>query len=94
MFSGLSLESLPDISKWNIENVKDISNMFSDCYSLKSLPDISKWNFQKIINMKRIFSGCSNSLETWSNISKWNIENVKDISIVNFLIFPRNRNIF
>ena len=33
-----SLISLPDISKWNIKNVKDIRFMFSECASLKFLP--------------------------------------------------------
>ena len=38
-----SLESLPEISKWNTENVIDINFIFFGCISLKSLPDISKW---------------------------------------------------
>ena len=33
---------LPDISNWNMNNVIDISSMFSDCTELKFLPDISK----------------------------------------------------
>ena len=35
-----SLLFLPDISKWNTNNVKDMSSMFSYCKSLLSLPDI------------------------------------------------------
>ena len=35
MFSGcLSLSTLPDISKWNINNIIDKIEMFSDCISL------------------------------------------------------------
>ena len=45
------LISLPDISKWDTQNVKDMSYMFSDCKSLISLPDISKWDTQNVINM-------------------------------------------
>ena len=46
IFSGCrSLKSLPDISKWNIENVKNIREMFSGL-SLESIPDISKWNIK------------------------------------------------
>ena len=37
-----SLKSLPNISKWNINKVIDMSDMFDNCSSLKSLPDISK----------------------------------------------------
>ena len=39
-----SLKSLPDISKWNTNNVNDMQCMFEGCKSLKSLPDISKKN--------------------------------------------------
>ena len=42
MFNGCeSLNSLPDISKWNTNNVKDMSWMFNECKSLNSLPDIT-----------------------------------------------------
>ena len=37
-----SIESIPDISKWDLTNVHDLSYMFYGCSSLKSLPDISK----------------------------------------------------
>ena len=43
MFRGCSsLLSLPDISKWNTNNIVDMSSMFYGCSSLSSLPDISK----------------------------------------------------
>ena len=37
-----SLNSLPDISKWNTSNVNNMSGMFYNCSNLSSLPDISK----------------------------------------------------
>jgi len=40
-FSCSSLKSLPDISKWNSNNVKKLFAIFLDCPSLLSLPDIS-----------------------------------------------------
>ena len=41
MFSGCSsLNSLPDISKLNTQNVTTMDSMFHDCRSLNSLPDI------------------------------------------------------
>ena len=46
-----SLKSLPDISKWNTQNVENISGLFYSCELLKSLPDISKWNTENIINI-------------------------------------------
>ena len=51
-----SLESLPDLSKWTIKNVKDISGLFQGCCSLKSLPDLSKWETSKIENMNGTFN--------------------------------------
>ena len=41
IFSGFkSLWKLPDISKWNTQNVIDKSNMFYGCILLSTLPDI------------------------------------------------------
>ena len=51
----LSLSSLPDISKWDTNNVMDISRMFYNCSALKFLPDISKWKIDKIIDMNGYF---------------------------------------
>jgi len=47
-----TLISLPDISKWNTNNVTDMKGIFSNCKSLISLPDISKWNTNNLINIK------------------------------------------
>ncbi len=42
MFSGCSsLKFLPDVSKWDTHNVKNMSKMFNGYNSLISLPDIS-----------------------------------------------------
>ena len=41
MFNNL-LESLPDISKWNINNIANMNGLFNNYSSLESLPDISK----------------------------------------------------
>ena len=69
-----SLKKLPDISKWDMKNVKDISYMFYLCSSLISLPDISKWNTQNINNLNSIFENCS-LLTFIPNISKWKFKN-------------------
>jgi len=74
-----SLETLPDISKWNISNVKNISGIFLECLSLSYLPDISKWNTSNVIDMSNIFYNCK-SLQYLPDISKWNTSNVIDIS--------------
>ena len=40
-----SLISLPDISKWDISKLNDITKIFYECKSLISMPNIS--NFEK-----------------------------------------------
>ena len=57
-----SLESLPDISKWNTKNVNNMSHMFYNCSSLKYLPDISKWDTKNVTNMENMFFGCNEKI--------------------------------
>ena len=78
MFSD-SLKTLPDISRWNTENITNMSHMFFGCNLLESLPDISKWDTKNVKDMSYMFSGCK-SLVSLPDISKWNIKNVKDMS--------------
>ena len=42
-----------------IDNVTNMSWMFSECSSLSSLPDISKWNTNNVTNMIAMFYKCS-----------------------------------
>ena len=72
------LESLPDISKWDISNCTDISLMFTGCVLLKSLPDISKWDISNCTDISLMFTGCI-SLISLPDISKWNTKNVNDM---------------
>ena len=60
-----------------INNITDMSYMFSECSSLSSLPDISKWNTNNVTNMSCMFNGCS-SLSSLPDILKWNIPKVTD----------------
>ena len=73
-----SLISLPDISKWNTNNLIYKGGLFGGCSSLISLPDISKWNTNNVINMSFMFYGCS-SLNSLPDLSKWNTNNVTDL---------------
>ena len=69
MFYGCkSLEELSDISKWNIDNVINMSYMFYGCKSLKELSNISKWNIKDTTDISNIFFGCNFSL---NNLSKF-----------------------
>ena len=65
-----------DLSKWNTNNVTNMSYFFYKCSSLSSLPDISKWNTNNVTNMYSLFSGCS-SILSLPDLSKWNTNNVK-----------------
>jgi surface protein len=59
LFAGCSsLRFLPDISKWNLENVRCINNLFLGCTSLIRLPDISKWETKNIKYMNSLFKNC------------------------------------
>ena len=57
--SSLSLQSLPDISKWNTDNITGMNYMFYGCSSLSSFPDISELIINNVINMSYLIGGCS-----------------------------------
>ena len=62
MFSNCYLlEILSDISKWNINNLENISYMFFGCKSLKSLPDLSKI-INKEIKKEEVFDSCKEDI--------------------------------
>ena len=50
-----SLESLPDISKWNTKNIEILGGLFNKCSSLKELPDISKWDISNAKDISLMF---------------------------------------
>ena len=54
-----SLSSLPDISKWNMENIIDINSMFEGCSSLSALPNTGKWNIINVQNLNYLFFSCT-----------------------------------
>ena len=70
-FGCISLSSIPDISKWNTVNIKDMSYIFSKCTSLVSLPDVSKQNHKNLKNLISIFPDCPSSLNL-PDLTKWN----------------------
>ena len=64
-----------------IDNVINMSYMFSCCRLLLSIPDISKWNTNNVTNMSYMFSNCK-LLSSLPDISKWNTSNVTDMSLM------------
>ena len=75
------------ISNWNINNVTNLSDMFSNCKSLQSLPDISKWKTNKVNDISFIFYGCK-LVNILPDISKWNTSNITD----KYKFFSKNMN--
>ena len=73
-FECKNLLFLPDISKWNTDNVVKMNGMFRDCTNLRELPDISKWNVNNVKDMRSMFNGCQ-SLSSFPDILKWNLNN-------------------
>jgi len=66
-----------DLSKFNTNNVTNMSNMFRGCSSLNSI-DISKYNTYNVTDMSNMFRGCS-SLKS-IDLSKFNTNSVTDMS--------------
>ena len=52
----MALKSLPDLSKWNTENIKNMNSIFFECSSLISLPDLSQWNTKNVSFMGTMFA--------------------------------------
>ena len=71
------MESIPDISKWDTSNVKDMSYMFSGCSSLISLPYIDNWNYNKVVKFDGIVRNCKR-LENIPPFLKAIIQSIED----------------
>ena len=76
-----NLDSLPDLSIWNIKNVKNMSKIFCGCKKLESLPDISNWKTKNIST--DMFCGCE-KLDFLNGISKMDISRVTNKNMIFF----------
>ena len=65
-----SVTKLPDISIWDIRNIKYMNDIFNGCFCLIKIPDISKWSINKEVasNPINISSSYSNSIKSGSII--------------------------
>ena len=68
------IKTLPYISKWNLNNLQIIDNIFEGCSSLISFPDISKCNFFNKPNKNNLNNLIKESL------SSKNSSNIEDIN--------------
>lgn len=62
----------PDISRWDVSNVKDMWGMFKKCKNFNQ--DLSRWDVSSVENMYAMFWECENFNK---DLSGWNIQNVK-----------------
>ena len=68
-----SLSKLPpDISKWNVEKVKNMSFIFKECSSLKHIPNIAKWSLNKNVLLKDMFKSCISLVDIPDNFKENN----------------------
>ena len=75
----LTNNDIIEIKLKGIQNITNMSYMFSECSNLYSLPDISELNTTNVNDMSCMFSYCSN-LNSLPDISKWNTTNVNNMS--------------
>ena len=72
-------EDTLEIKLVGLNDVTDISYMFSNCEALKYISDISNLKVDKLTNISHLFSYCE-SLESLPDISSWNTSNITDMS--------------
>ena len=60
-----------DISEWDVSNVTDMLQMFSECSKFNS--DLSNWDVSKVTCTRWMFSGCE---KFNSDLSQWDMSNV------------------
>jgi len=67
----------PDISKWDVSNVVNMSCMFYECKNFNQ--DLSRWDVSKTQYMSSMFYNCQKFNQ---DLSGWNVNNVKDHSCI------------
>ena len=81
MFYGCaSLESLPDISNWDVSSVKTMKSFCENCELLKTVWEGRlSWNTESLVDISRMFYGCAN-LKKAPDMSKFNTSKVKTMN--------------
>ena len=64
----------PDISKWNVSNVKNMTAMFWKCENFNQ--DLSRWDVRNVETMNAMFYKCENFNQ---DLSSWNVKSVTGI---------------
>jgi len=75
LFNGNLLSIVnPDVSKWNVSNVKSMVCMFGDCIQFNN--DLGDWDVSNVEEMKYMFDCCKNF--EGKGLEKWNPKNLKN----------------
>ena len=77
IFEGTDFEYI-DVSEWNVSNITDMTNLFSECNYLRSPGNLSKWDVSNVTNFTNMFNEC-HELRSVGNLSKWKISNAEHI---------------
>lgn len=84
--SHTTLNSVPDVSKWNTANVTNMTDMFNSygnfSDNLTIVPDVSNWNTANVTNMANMFQKYgheSTGFNAVPDVSKWNTGKVEDM---------------
>ena len=84
--SHTTLNSVPDVSKWNTANVTNMTGMFNSygnfSDNLTIVPDVSKWNTANVTNMAGMFQKYgheSTGFNAVPDVSKWNTGKAEDM---------------
>ena len=62
------------ISDWNVQNITDMSHMFSN-YNNFNEP-LNKWDVSNVTNMSNMFDNCEKFKQP---LNKWNVSNVNNM---------------
>ena len=71
--------NLPDMSKWDLKNVKNLEGIFM-ATKMGYLPDISNWNISNVESLKLVFG--ETEFKTLPDISKWNTSKVRNMAFM------------
>ena len=76
--SADTLESIGDLSEWNVSNVTNMSFLFDTCSLISDLGNLNSWNTSNVTDMSQMFCNMD-SLVNLGDLSHWNVGKVKSI---------------
>ncbi len=77
MFSGCREINDPNISKWNVSNIKNMSAMFGHTHKFNQ--PLNSWDVSNVTQVGNMFSHA----EAFNQpLDKWNVSNIRDIDLM------------